>query len=54
MATHGKRGDHKCERHMGGLLCERGAIGMLLADVLGLPLVPWILAEPIGKAALKS
>ena len=26
---------------------------MLLADVLGLPLVPWVLAEPIGKAALK-
>ena len=27
-----------------GLLCKRGAIGMLIADLLGLPLVPWALA----------
>ena len=26
---------------------------MLIGDVLGLPFIPWILAEPIGKAAAK-
>lgn len=26
---------------------------MLIGDVLGLPLLPWLLAEPIGKAAAK-
>jgi hypothetical protein len=36
-----------------GLLDKYGAAGMLLADVLGLPLVPWALAEPVGKAAAK-
>ena len=36
-----------------GLLDHLGAYGMLLGDVLGLPLVPWVLAEPVGKAAAK-
>ena len=36
-----------------GLLCKLGAAGMLICDVLGLPLTPWVLAEPIGKAAAK-
>ena len=36
-----------------GMLCKLGAAGMLICDVLGLPLVPWELAEPIGKAATK-
>lgn len=45
--------DRFAEQRPCGLLCQRGAAGMLLADVLGLPLVPWVLAEPIGKAALK-
>ena len=36
-----------------GLLCRYGAVGMLISDVLGLPLVPWELAEPVGKAAAK-
>ena len=26
---------------------------MLIGDVLGLPLMPWVLAEPVGKAAAK-
>ena len=29
-----------------GLLCKLGAAGMLICDVLGLPLTPWVLAEP--------
>ena len=37
-----------------GLLCKLGAGGMLIGDVVGLPLMPWILAEPIGKAAAKA
>jgi len=45
--------DRYAEHRPCGLLCRRGAFGMLLADVLGLPLVPWVLAEPVGKAALK-
>ena len=36
-----------------GLLCKLGAAGMLICDVLGLPLTPWVLAEPVGKAAAK-
>lgn len=36
-----------------GLLDKYGAMGMLLGDVLGLPLMPWALAEPVGKAAAK-
>ena len=32
-----------------GLLDKYGAAGMLIGDVLGLPFIPWILAEPIGK-----
>ena len=36
-----------------GLLDQYGAGGMLIADVHGLPLLPWELAEPIGKAAAK-
>ena len=36
-----------------GLLDKYGAEGMLIGDVLGLPLIPWVLAEPIGKRAAK-
>ena len=32
-----------------GLLDKYAAGAMLIGDVLGLPLLPWILAEPIGK-----
>ena len=32
-----------------GLLDKRSAYAMLLCDALGLPLLPWTLAEPIGK-----
>ena len=45
--------DRYAEHRPCGLLCRRGAVGMLIADMLGLPLVPWILAEPIGKQAYK-
>ena len=36
-----------------GLLDQLGAHGMLIGDVLGLPIIPWVLAEPVGKAAAK-
>ena len=36
-----------------GLLDMRSAYGMLICDVHGLPLLPYTLAEPIGKTALK-
>ena len=36
-----------------GLLDRRSAYGMLICDVHGLPLLPYTLAEPIGKTALK-
>ena len=36
-----------------GLLCKLSAAGMLVCDVLGLPLPPFELAEPIGKATSK-
>eukprot|EP00966_Prymnesium_polylepis_P084698 1960797-Prymnesium_polylepis.1 len=36
-----------------GLLDKYGAAGMLIGDVLGLPFIPWVLAEPIGKAVAK-
>ena len=36
-----------------GLLCKLGAGGMLACDMFGLPLTPWILAEPVGKALAK-
>ena len=36
-----------------GLLCKLSAAGMLMCDILGLPLPPFELAEPIGKAAAK-
>ena len=45
--------DRHAEHRPCGLLCQRGAMGMLIGDVLGLPLLPWVLAEPVGKAALK-
>ena len=37
-----------------GLLCKLGASGMLLGDLLGLPLMPWVLAEPVGKEAARK
>ena len=36
-----------------GLLDQCGARGMLIGDVIGLPIIPWLLAEPVGKAAAK-
>ena len=36
-----------------GLLCKLSAAGMLICDVLGLPLTPFVLAEPIGKEAAR-
>jgi hypothetical protein len=36
-----------------GLLDKYGAQGMLIGDVLGLPLLSWELAEAVGKAAAK-
>ena len=37
-----------------GLLDKRNAMGMLIGDVLGLPLLPWWLAETIGSTAVKK
>ena len=45
--------DPTAEHRPCGLLCKRGACGMLICDVLGLPLVPWELAEPVGKEAVR-
>ena len=45
--------DRHAEHRPCGLLCQRGAMGMLIGDALGLPLLPWVLSEPVGKAALK-
>ena len=45
--------DPTAEHRPCGLLCKRGAYGMLIGDVLGLPLVPWELAEPVGKEAVR-
>jgi len=45
--------DRHAEHRPCGLLCRLGAGGVLTGDVLGLPLLPWALAEPIGKAAAK-
>ena len=36
-----------------GLLDKYAAVAMIIGDVLGLPLLPWILAEPIGKIAAR-
>ena len=36
-----------------GLLDKYAAVAMLIGDVLGLPVMPWILAEPIGKVAAR-
>ena len=45
--------DRRAEHRPCGLLCRYSAVGMLIGDVLGLPQMPWTLAEPIGKAAAK-
>ena len=45
--------DRHAEHRPCGLLDKYGAAGMLIADVHGLLLVPWELAEPIGKQASK-
>ena len=45
--------DRLAELRPCGLLDKYGAQGMLIGDVLGLPLMPWVLAEPVGKAAAK-
>ena len=36
-----------------GLLCKLSAAGMLICDVLALPLTPFELAEPVGKEAAR-
>lgn len=36
-----------------GLLCKLSAAGMLICDVIGLPLTPFELAEPVGKEAAR-
>ena len=36
-----------------GLLDKYGAAGMLVGDVMGLPLMPWVFAEPVGKEAAR-
>ena len=41
--------DQFAEHRPCGLLDRYSARGMLLCDALGLPLVPYTLAEPIGK-----
>ena len=46
--------DRHAEHRPCGLLCRYAAAGMLLCDLYGLPLVPWVMAEPIGKAAAKQ
>ena len=46
--------DRHADHRPCGLLCRYGAAGMLLCDLHGLPLVPWSMAEPIGKAAAKQ
>ena len=45
--------DRQAEHRPCGLLCKLGAAGMLIGDVAGLPLMPWALAEPIGKEAAR-
>ena len=45
--------DRQAEHRPCGLLCKLGAAGMLIGDVAGLPLMPWVLAEPIGKEAAR-
>ena len=45
--------DRWAEHRPCGLLDKRSAYGMLVCDVHGLPLLPYTLAEPIGKVALK-
>ena len=45
--------DPHAEHRPCGLLDKYGAAGMLIGDVHGLPLMPWVLAEPVGKAAAK-
>ena len=45
--------DRHAEHRPCGLLDKYSAQGMLIGDVLGLPLMPWVLAEPVGKAAAK-
>jgi hypothetical protein len=36
-----------------GLLDKYGAAGMLIGDLVGLQLMPWVLAEPVGKEAVR-
>ena len=45
--------DVHAEHRPCGLLDKYDAIGLLISDVIGLPLPPWTLAKPIGKAAAK-
>ena len=45
--------DRHAEHRPCGLLCKLGFTGMIIGDVIGLPLLPFELAEPIGKAASK-
>ena len=45
--------DPQAEHRPCGLLDKYDAMGMLICDVIGLPLPPWTLAKPVGKAAAK-
>ena len=45
--------DQWAEQRPCGLLDTYDAVGMIICDVLGLRIIPWILAKPIGKAAAK-
>ena len=45
--------DPNAEHRPCGLLDKYDAAGMLICDVIGLPLPYWTLAKPIGKAAAK-
>jgi hypothetical protein len=46
--------DRNAKHRPCGLLDKRSAYGMLICDVLGLPMLPWTLAEPLGKVAVKK
>ena len=45
--------DRHAEHRPCGLLDRYAAAAMLAGDVVGRPLMPWLLAEPIGKAMVK-
>ena len=46
--------DRSAEHRPCGLLDRYSAYAMLICDVHWLPLLPWVLAEPIGKSMVKK